>query len=774
MFKFTGFTAKANKAVNHAISKAESLGHSYIGSEHLLLGLLLSKDTSACIALTYKGITAEKIEGLITKTVGKGGKTNLSPADLTPRCKLILESAVLNARKNGFELVGTEHILIAILEEKSSYAVKFLSSAGLDVNGLLDLLNCAEVEMSRERASFNEAFLKKENQKAKTPFLNRYGTDLNKKAENSLLDPVFLRDKEIKQLMEILSRRSKNNPIIIGEAGVGKTAIIEGLAQKIVLGECAENLIGKRIISLDLGLMISGSKYRGEFEDRLKNTLKEVENNKNIILFIDEIHTIVGAGSAEGAVDAANILKPSLARGEITIIGATTINEYRKYIEKDQALARRFQKLKIEEPTMAETITILNGLCEKFESYHNVKITDEAISKSVELSARFIGDRKLPDKAIDILDQACAMEKIMGKSFVTELSIENALEELCGIDTKKLTDKSRASLLKTEEEIEKIVIGQNNAVKAVTKAVLRGKTGIADPLRPVGSFLFLGPTGVGKTELSKALAKVVFGSEKKLFTFDMTEYSEKSAVSKLIGTTAGYVGYEDAGILTETVKRNPSSVILFDELEKAGREVHNLLLGILEEGFITDGKGERVSFRENIIIMTSNIGSSVALGKKRAGFSTFESEKHEETIAEKEKKSAIQKELREHFSPEFLGRIDEVILFDPLSQESAQKIVLKLLSILKDRLKKQGITLSVSENAVKKIAKSGFDKKNGARPLRKYIREEVENPIADMIVLGEISENQTVMLTTSNNSLCLAPKAQNDFKEQEEIALSLN
>ena len=768
MFKFTGFTSKSNKAVNLAIEKAQALGHNYIGSEHLLLGLLLLEKQSAALALLYKGITAEKLENIIIKTVGKGEKTDLTPADLTPRCKLILESAVLKSRDTMSQLVGTEQLLLAILGEKSSYAVRFLRSLGLDVEGLEEVLTLASRE-AMQGLPYGEATEKK--QKQKTPFLDRYGLDLTKKAESSLLDPVFMREKEIRQLTQILLRRNKNNPCILGEAGVGKTAIVEGLAQKIASGDCVSSLKEKRIVSLDLGAMISGTKYRGEFEERLKNVLREAKENENIILFIDEIHTIVGAGGAEGAIDAVGILKPPLARGEITIIGATTINEYRKHMEKDPALARRFQKLTVNEPKEEDAVLILKGLRERFESYHSVKISDEAILKAIELSQRFIGDRKLPDKAIDLLDSACAIEKIDKKAFVTASSIEKAIENSVGIDCKGLTSKERSSLLSAEEEIEKIVIGQDQAVKAVTKAVFRGKSGISDPLRPIGSFLFLGPTGVGKTELSKALAKVIFGSEKKLFTFDMTEYSDKGSVSKLIGTTAGYIGYDDAGILTEAVKRNPSCVLLFDELEKAGQEVKNLLLGILEEGALTDGKGERVNFRETIIIMTSNACSSLSLGKSSLGFVAKDTDEDQK---EKERKEAIFNELRKDFSPELLGRIDELILFSPLSEKSLQKIAIKLLETLRERLKKKGIALSFSEEAVNEIVKGGFDKKLGARPLRKYIREKVENPLADMIVSGAIGENGAVMLSSKENRLFLSSEILEEKPLGEEIMYTIN
>lgn len=809
MFKFTGFTSKANDAVNIAIAKAEAFGHTYIGSEHLLLGLLEEKSGVAYTALLYKNVSAEALTNVLLKTVGKSQPSRLAPTDITPRCRLILENSVLEAKKCYCPLVGTEHILLSILREKESYAVKFLKSLNVDIESVEKLLSVAIGESINQNYltdTDKQKMYNKKKEKPKLPTLERFGKDLTQKAEEKKLDPVFLRDDEVFRVMQILSRRNKNNPCLIGNAGVGKTAIVEALAQKIATGCVCDDLKGKRIITLDIVSMIAGTKYRGEFEERVKDAIEEASKNKNIILFIDEIHTIVGAGGAEGAIDASNILKPQLARGEIQIIGATTTEEYRKYIEKDSALARRFQTINVEEPSKDQTIMILKGLRPRYEQHHKIVITDKAIEAAAELGARYINDRFLPDKAIDLIDEAAAKVKltkvyqsshqenikeglaklkeqkenaILAQNFqkaanyyhkemeleeklqikmvknqlrqyktcpkVTEENIAQVIESITGIDAKSLTREKKERLLVMEKEISKRVIGQDEAVKSIIKAIIRGKTGISDPNRPIGSFLFLGPTGVGKTELSKALSKELFGREDSLITFDMSEYMEKNSVAKLIGSPPGYVGYDDAPALTEKIKRRPYCVLLFDEIEKAHSDVHNLLLQVLEEGVLTDSRGSKISFKETVIIMTSNVGARYITENSVVGFDT--GRKRSDKIV----KDNVLAELKRCFSPEFLNRIDDVIVFNKLRGEDINKITAKLMKSLEERLETMKINLSVSDEAIQTISTKGYDEKYGARPLRRYIQNNIEDALAEMIVKGEVSKNQTIVLDTKDD-----------------------
>ena len=816
MFKFTGFTSKANDAVNIAIAKAETFGHTYIGSEHLLLGLLEEKSGVAYTALLYKNVSAEALTNVLLKTVGKGQPSRLAPTDITPRCRLILENAVLEAKKCYCPLVGTEHILLSILREKDSYAVKFLKSLNVDIDSVETLLSVAigeSVNQNYLTEAEKQKMYKKNKEKPKLPTLERFGKDLTQKAEEKQLDPVFLRDKEVLRVMQILARRTKNNPCLIGAAGVGKTAVVEALAQKIASGCVCDDLKDKRIITLDIVSMIAGTKYRGEFEERVKDALEEAAKNKNVILFIDEIHTIVGAGGAEGAIDASNILKPQLARGEIQIIGATTTEEYRRYIEKDSALARRFQTVYVSEPSKEQTVMILKGLRPRYEQHHKIVITDKAIEAAAELGARYINDRFLPDKAIDLIDEAASKVKlskvfetshqenlregllklkeqkenaILSQNFqkaanfyhkeieleekmqlkmvknqlrqyktcpkVTEESIAQVIESITGIDAKSLTQEKKEKLLLMEEEISKRVIGQDIAVKAITKAIIRGKTGISDPNRPVGSFLFLGPTGVGKTELSKALSKELFGKEDYLVTFDMSEYMEKSSVAKLIGSPPGYVGYEDAPALTEKIKRRPYCVLLFDEIEKAHPDVHNLLLQVLEEGVLTDSRGTKVSFKETVIIMTSNVGARFITENAVVGFNTGTGTK------DKIIKENVLTELKRSFSPEFLNRIDDVIVFNKLKNQDINKITEKLMKSLEERLETMKINLTVSDSAIETISIKGYDERYGARPLRRYIQNNIEDTLAEMIVKGDIAQNQTVILDTKDEEFSFTVK----------------
>ena len=801
MFKFNGFTAKANIALNLAIDSAQNLGHTYIGSEHLLIGILREGGGIAASILKEKGITAEQIEKLLEQTVGIGGRTLLTPDRFTPRAKKIIELSITTARQMGNSFVGTEHILISILSENENYAVKFLASSGIDTEKLLNDL----VKISQS-ASGGFSPQEKDSAKSKTPLVDQFGTDLTKKAKAGLLDPVFSREEEIDRLIQILLRRSKNNPCLIGEAGVGKTAVAEGLALKIAENDVPEILKDKRIISIDLTSMVAGTKYRGDFEERIKNTVNEVKKDGNIILFIDEIHTIVGAGSAEGSTDAANMLKPALSRGEIQVIGATTLSEYRKFIEKDAALERRFQPLSINEPSKEATIKIIKGLRDKYEAHHKVRIDDEAITAAVELSNRYISDRFLPDKAIDLIDETAArvrlrsitapidlkqiedeikyirdekMSAIKSQNFeeaarlrdkeiekqnkldllkstwhenrehssgaVLSTDIAETVAQWTKIPISRLTEEKGRRLLKLESELQKRVIGQDKAVSSVARAVRRGRSGISDPKRPIGSFIFLGPTGVGKTELCRALAEVVFGSENTIIKLDMSEYMEKQSVSKLIGSPPGYVGYDEAGQLTEKIRRKPYSVILFDEIEKAHPDVFNLLLQILDEGILTDSQGRKVSFKNTIIIMTSNIGARSITEKRAFGFG--------EQDPSGFIKSSVTDELKRTFSPEFLNRVDDIIIFETLKSEDMTKIAEKLLLLLKNRLLAIGIDTEFDNSITAHLVKNGFDKAYGARPLNRLLQRTVEDELSEMILAGEINKGDTIACRMDDGKL---------------------
>ena len=801
MFKFNGFTAKANIALNLAIDSAQNLGHTYIGSEHLLIGILREGGGIAASILKEKGITAEQIEKLLEQTVGIGGITLLTPDRFTPRAKKIIELSITTARQMGNSFVGTEHILISILSENENYAVKFLASSGIDTEKLLNDL----VKISQS-ASGGFSPQEKDGAKSKTPLVDQFGTDLTKKAKAGLLDPVFSREEEIDRLIQILLRRSKNNPCLIGEAGVGKTAVAEGLALKIAENDVPEILKDKRIISIDLTSMVAGTKYRGDFEERIKNTVNEVKKDGNIILFIDEIHTIVGAGSAEGSTDAANMLKPALSRGEIQVIGATTLSEYRKFIEKDAALERRFQPLSINEPSKEATIKIIKGLRDKYEAHHKVRIDDEAITAAVELSNRYISDRFLPDKAIDLIDETAArvrlcsitapidlkqiedeikyirdekMSAIKSQNFeeaarlrdkeiekqnkldllkstwhenrehssgaVLSTDIAETVAQWTKIPISRLTEEEGRRLLKLESELQKRVVGQDKAVSSVARAVRRGRSGISDPKRPIGSFIFLGPTGVGKTELCRALAEVVFGSENTIIKLDMSEYMEKQSVSKLIGSPPGYVGYDEAGQLTEKIRRKPYSVILFDEIEKAHPDVFNLLLQILDEGILTDSQGRKVSFKNTIIIMTSNIGARSITEKRAFGFG--------EQDPSGFIKSSVTDELKRTFSPEFLNRVDDIIIFETLKSEDMTKIAEKLLLLLKNRLLAIGIDTEFDNSITAHLVKNGFDKAYGARPLNRLLQRTVEDELSEMILAGEINKGDTIACQMDDGKL---------------------
>ncbi len=803
MFKFNGFTAKANIALNLAIDSAQNFGHTYIGSEHLIIGILRENGGIAASILKEKGITAEQIEKLLEQTVGIGGKTLLTPDRFTPRAKKIIEMSITTARQMGNSFVGTEHILISILSENENYAVKFLSSSGIDTEKLLHDL----VKISQS-ASGNFASAERDGAKGKTPLIDQFGTDLTKKAKAGLIDPVFAREGEIDRLIQILLRRSKNNPCLIGEAGVGKTAVAEGLAMKIAEDDVPEILKGKRIVSVDLTSMVAGTKYRGDFEERIKNTINEVKKDGNVILFIDEIHTIVGAGSAEGSTDAANMLKPALSRGEIQVIGATTLNEYRKFIEKDAALERRFQPLNISEPSEEATVKIIKGLRDKYEAHHKVRIDDEAIEAAVSLSKRYINDRFLPDKAIDLIDETAARVRLRSITAPVDLKqIEDEIKYICGekisavnsqnfeeaarlrdkeiemqnelnalknswhenrehssgavlandiaetvaewtkIPINKLTEEEGQRLLNLEAEIKKRLVGQDKAVSAVAKAVRRGRSGIGSDKKPIGSFIFLGPTGVGKTELCRSLAEVIFGSESCLIKLDMSEYMEKHTVSKLIGSPPGYVGYDEAGQLTEKIRRKPYSVILFDEIEKAHPDIFNLLLQILDEGVLTDSQGRKVSFKNTIIIMTSNIGARSITEKRAFGFGEHDPSGFI--------KSSVTDELKRTFSPEFLNRVDDIIIFETLKNEDMRQIAKNMLTSLKERLSKLGITAEFDDSVTAHLAENGFDKSYGARPLKRLLQKAVEDDLSEMILKGEIKNGDNIICSDSEGKITI-------------------
>ena len=790
MFKFTGFTEKANRALNKAVQAAESMGHTYIGSEHLLLGLLSDKTTVAGAVLAARHIQYDNIENYIKQAVGVGVPTELVPDDFTPRSKRIIETAVQLARGMGQALVGTEHVLLAIVREPDCMAVQMLAQSGVSLQEIVN-------DVSKSVMGGTAAPVKNGEEASDGTTLSQFGRDLTKLAKEGKIDPVIGRQKEIERVIQILSRRTKNNPCLIGEPGVGKTAIAEGLALKIVSGEVPEMLKDKRIISLDLTGMVAGTKYRGDFEERIKKVIDEVKAADDIILFIDEVHTLVGAGSAEGAVDAANILKPSLARGELQVIGATTLEEYRKNIEKDAALERRFQPIIVGEPSEEEAIEILKGLRDKYEAHHKVKITDEAINAAVKLSSRYIGDRYLPDKAIDLIDEAASRVKLQtftappelktleeqkkeieaekqsavnaqeferaaelrdrekqisaeleekqaawkkqtGKSRdeVGEAEVAQIVASWTGIPITQLTTEESERLLHLEDELHRRIVGQDEAVKAVSRAIRRGRVGLKDPKKPVGSFIFLGPTGVGKTELCKALAAAMFGDENAMIRLDMSEYMEKHTVSRLVGSPPGYVGYEEGGQLTEQVRRKPYSVILLDEIEKAHPDVFNMLLQILDDGILTDSQGRHVDFKNCIIIMTSNVGARLITDKQTAfGFadSSEEGERNDAKI-----KEAVMGELRNTFRPEFLNRVDDIIVFHRLTKPQIKEIASRLLGNLQKRIESMDIHVSFTDDAVEKIADAGFDEVYGARPLKRAIQSRIEDELSEAMLRGEV------------------------------------
>jgi ATP-dependent Clp protease ATP-binding subunit ClpC len=810
------FTKRAEKALEYAGDLAQGFGHNYIGTEHILYGLVKEGSGVASQVLNMQKITAENVVEEIEVLIGKGDKSqNRGEIGFTPRSKRVIENAFLEARKLGSEFIGTEHLLIGIMREGDSVAVRIMMDLNVNpqklYNEIVKVINEDEnagvsdkQPKGKARGSYNQ-----------TPTLNQYGTDLTKKATEGKLDPVIGRKDEIQRVIQILSRRTKNNPCLIGEPGVGKTAVAEGLAEKIIAEDVPEMLKNKRVVSLDIASMVAGAKYRGDFEERIKKCLEEVKKAGDVILFIDEVHTIVGAGSAEGAVDAANILKPLLARGEVQVIGATTLNEYRKYIEKDSALERRFSPVTVGEPTNEETIEILKGIRDRYEAHHNVKITDEAIKAAVELSTRYINDRFLPDKAIDLVDEAASrvkmrtytqpdtlkkleeeisamnkekddaikvqdFEKAAGlrdkinvekeklqkekekweskntKSIttLTEEDIAEVVASWTGVPVKKLTQTENEKLRNLEQTLHQRVIGQNEAVDAVAKAIRRGRVGLKDPNRPIGSFLFLGPTGVGKTELSKALAESLFGNEDAMIRIDMSEYMEGHSVSKLIGSPPGYVGFDEGGQLTEKIRRKPYSVILFDEIEKAHPDVMNMLLQILDDGRLTDAQGRTVNFKNTVIIMTSNIGARLITDKTTLGFSAGdkkeESQKEYETI-----KKDVMGELKKQFRPEFINRIDEIIVFHKLNEEDIKQIIDIMLNQVTKRMAEKSYKFEIDNSVKELIAKKGVDTDYGARPLKRAIQNILEDKIAEEILNGNIKPNKKAVIKAEDDKIVI-------------------
>lgn len=808
---FSNFTEKARISISEAHDAAAELGHNYIGSEHLLLGLIREGSGVAAKMLEENGLTADKVTQKIQEYIGSGAPLpQQTELPLTPRSKRILEMSVIEARRLGHKYIGTEHILMAIIRDGEGVAAKILSTSGIDFSDIYsDTLRAIDSEGDLEEMPSGDY---SPNPNSPTPTLDQFGRDFTALAKDDKFDPVIGRSKEIERVTQILSRRTKNNPCLIGEPGVGKTAVVEGLAQKIASGDVPEPLKTKRLVSVDLSSMVAGAKYRGEFEERLKKVVNEVLQAKNIILFIDELHTIVGAGSAEGSMDASNILKPFLARGELQVIGATTLKEYKKNIEKDAALERRFQPVTVGEPTEDEAFEILNGIRDKYEAHHSVTITDDALKAAVRLSARYITDRFLPDKAIDLIDEAASKKRLGSQTEPADLKekekqletlISEKQEAITAQDFEKAAEiRDREKILKEEvdtlksdwrgagsssslvvneddiaeiladwthipasrlkeEEMERLknlenilherVIGQNEAVKAVAKAIKRGRAGLKDPKRPIGSFLFLGPTGVGKTELSKSLAEAMFGSENALIRVDMSEYMEKHAVSKFIGSPPGYVGFEEGGQLTEKIRKHPYSVILFDEIEKAHPDVFNIMLQILDDGILTDAQGRKVDFKNTVIIMTSNLGAKEILGNvsSKLGFSSGNDDKG---LSEHEKiKNKVMEEVKRAFKPEFLNRIDDIIVFDRLAEEDIKSIASLMLKSLSERLKLNEINISFSDAAIEKIAKSGFDPVYGARPLRRAIQNEIEDMLSEQIIDGAVKTGDTVSLDVSED-----------------------
>lgn len=814
MFFQNKFTERAANAISLAQETAAHMGHSYVGSEHILAGLVREGGGIAYKVLGAHGVTEEKVLASMEQAIGRGQPDTNAPQGMTPRTKRVIELAISAAAQMGHSYVGTEHLLFGLIREGQNVALQLLESMQVDIRALYqDLLQA--IGAKGEAPGADDA---PGGAKGNTKTLEQFGRDLTGAAREGKLDPVIGRDPEIQRVIQILSRRTKNNPALVGDPGVGKTAVAEGLAQRIVAGDVPENLKNKRIIALDLTGMIAGTKYRGEFEERIKAVIEELKTAKDVILFIDELHMLVGAGAAEGAVDAANILKPALSRGEIQVIGATTLDEYRKHIEKDSALERRFQPVTVGEPSTEDAIKILQGLRDRYEAHHRIKISDEAIEAAVKMSIRYVSGRQLPDKAIDLIDEAASCVRLKGMTAppdlkdledelqgltaqkeeavkaqeyekaasvrdqesalkteietrrkqwqdsqtkshgeVTENDIAEVIASWTGIPAAKLTEDESQRLLHLEDALHERVIGQNAAVSAVAKAIRRGRVGLRDPKRPIGSFIFLGPTGVGKTELSKALAEALFGDESAMIRVDMSEYMEKHSISKLIGSPPGYVGFDEGGQLTEKVRRKPYSVILFDEIEKAHPDVFNILLQMLDDGILTDAQGRKVDFKNTVIIMTSNIGAKKITGQTRKSLGFREGDDEGDQTFERIRDEVLT-DLKDVFRPEFLNRVDDIIVFNRLTEDEIGKIAAGMLASVAVRMKDMDIVLRWSDAARNYLAKIGFDPVYGARPLRRAIQSQVEDLVAEQVLSGTIGAGQTVLLEEQEGKLALLPQ----------------
>ena len=825
------FTPRAEEALRLSQESAEELGHGYVGSEHLLLGLLRDEEGLAHRVLTEYGLTDEMILSVLRRSVGAGLAGTAPSQGLTPRAKGVVELAVSEAARMGSPMIGTEHLLMGILREGGNMALRILRTVGVDPKKMYSSI-VQKINEAPKAAPAGAVSSTKESGK-KGSALEEFTRDLTESARAGRLDPVIGRDEEIRRVIQILSRRTKNNPVLIGEPGVGKTAIAEGLAERIAAADVPEELLDKRVLSLDLSGMVAGTKYRGEFEERIKKTIDEVKKAGNVILFIDELHTIVGAGSAEGAVDAANILKPALSRGEIRVVGATTLDEYRKYIEKDAALERRFQPVTVGEPSPEATLEILKGLRDKYEAHHKLTITDEALEAAVSLSRRYINDRFLPDKAIDLMDEAASQVRMSAESTSPDLkSLEEKINALhrekadaiaaqdyekaaqlrdleqkytqqvdierenwkkslstnrgsvgaediakvvagwTGIPVTRLTEDESMRMLRLEETLHKRVVGQDEAVTAVAKAIRRSRVGLKDPKRPIGSFLFLGPTGVGKTELCKTLAETMFGDENAMIRLDMSEYMEKHTVSRLVGSPPGYVGHEEGGQLTEKVRRKPYSVVLFDEIEKAHPDVWNILLQILEDGIVTDSQGRRVDFKNTIIVMTSNVGAkNITAAETPLGFHGGDKSAEEDEAKRYERiRQAVMDDLKKTFRPEFLNRIDEIIVFRQLTQENIREIASRMLQVTGRRMAEQGITLDVDDDALTELAHDGFDPQYGARPLRRSIQNLVEDAVAEQMLEGRLRSGGTAHVRLKDGKVVIESESAPADAPQPEAA----
>ncbi|MGE5509205.1 MAG: ATP-dependent Clp protease ATP-binding subunit [Chitinophagales bacterium] len=811
---FGRFTERAERVIILSQEEARRLGHAYVGTEHILLGLLREGEGVAARALQNLGLSLEQIRDQVETTIGRGDGSLAGKINFTPRAKRVMELAVDEARELGHSYIGTEHILLGLIREEEGVAAQVLKNLGADVDRVrqevLSLLGAMFGPGAKNAPKGQSGAGQPKARKTNTPTLDQHGRDLTELARQGKLDPVIGRAIEIERVIQVLSRRTKNNPVLIGEPGVGKTAIVEGLAQKIVAGDVPEVLNGKRVVTLDMGSLVAGSKFRGEFEERLKRVMDEIRNSGDVVLFVDEMHTIIGAGAAEGAIDASNILKPALARGELQTIGATTLDEYRKHVEKDPALERRFQPVMVDEPTVEESLRILEGLRDRYEAHHRVKISDDALEAAVKLADRYVTDRFLPDKAIDVIDEASSRVRLKSLVPPEELKeIEQRIEEAhaekeaaikneeferaaklrdteqklqeelkrkkeewgqkrsrevgqvgpeevaeivsswTGIPVKKLAEEEGQRLLHLEETLHERVIGQDEAIVAVARAIRRARAGLKDPKRPIGSFIFLGPTGVGKTELARALAEAMFGDEDAMIRIDMSEYQERHTVARLIGAPPGYVGYDEGGQLTEKVRRKPYSVVLFDEVEKAHPEVFNVLLQVLEDGRLTDGKGRTVDFRNTILIMTSNVG---ARELKRTSLG-FRSEEKGTMQTYDEMKDHVMEELRRTFRPEFLNRVDEIIVFHALSEAEISSIVNILIDRFLRHLKETGVNLEVSDSARKLLGRKGYDPEYGARPLRRAIERMVENPLAEEILQGHFHAGEHILADVEGDKI---------------------